>query len=98
MPNFQVRHSRRLHHGQAKYPPLLANRHCRGFCWLNPSVVAAQTAANLNCSWCIGPGEAANNAVRWSSLNGEARIYLINQANDVNNAVALVDAHKAKTL
>ena len=60
------------------------------FCWLNASVVSAQTATDLNCSLCVGPGEVANGAVRWPSLDAAARGFLINQANDVNTAVALV--------
>jgi len=60
------------------------------FCWLTTSVVMAQTATDLNCSLCVGPGEVANGAIRWSSLDAAAQGFLINQANDVNAAVALV--------
>ena len=66
------------------------------FCWLNASVVMAQTATNLNCNWCVGPGEVANGAVRWPSLNAAVRGFLIDQANDVNAAVALVNAQEAR--
>jgi hypothetical protein len=31
------------------------------FCWFNASMVSAQTATNLDCAWCVGPGE-----VGWS--------------------------------
>ncbi len=53
------------------------------FCWLNASVVSAQTATDLTCSNCVGPGEVAPNAIAYSSFNGAARTYLVNQANQV---------------
>ena len=38
------------------------------FCWLNASVGSAQTATNLKCNWCVGPGEVGWNAVGWAML------------------------------
>ncbi len=37
------------------------------FCWLNTSIVAAQTATDLNCSNCVGPGEVANDTASGSA-------------------------------
>ena len=38
------------------------------FCLLNASVVSAQTATNLKCNWCVGPGEISWNAVEWGAF------------------------------
>ena len=62
------------------------------FCWLNTSVVSAETATDLDCEGCVGWGEVAGNAVGWWELSYAARVFLNNQANDVNNAVAQVNA------
>ena len=62
------------------------------FCWLNTSVVSAETATDLDCNGCVGPREIAGNAVGWYDFSYAARVFLINQANDVNNAVAQVNA------
>ncbi len=53
------------------------------FCWLSASIVSAQNATDLTCSNCVGPGEVAPNAIAYGSLNGQARQFLANQANDV---------------
>ncbi len=66
------------------------------FCWLNTSIVAAQTATDLNCSNCVGLGEIANNTVGWFKLDGSARNFLTRQANDVNGFDARVDALEAR--
>ena len=65
-------------------------------CWLNTSVVAAQTATDVNCTRCVGRGEIDFNTVTWSSFDWAARQYLINQANDVNASVALVNGLEAR--
>ena len=52
-------------------------------CLLLTSVVSAQTATNLNCTGCVNKGEVANNTVSWFNLDGVARGFLTNQANDV---------------
>ncbi len=62
------------------------------FCLLNTSIVSAQTATDLNCSDCVGPGEVAPNTVGWFSFSPSARNFLTNQANDVNGFDARVDA------
>ena len=53
-------------------------------CLLSTSIVSAQTATDLDCTWCVGKGEVANNTVGWFNLDGPARAFLINQANTVN--------------
>ncbi len=62
------------------------------FCLFNASVVSAQTATDLNCSNCVGPGEVAPDTVGWFSFSPSARNFLTNQANDVNGFDARVDA------
>ena len=65
------------------------------FYLLNTGLASAQTATNLNCFKCVGQGEVANNAVSWLNLDGAARGYLINQANNVAalaNDVAALEA------
>ena len=54
------------------------------FCWLSASVVSAQTATNLNCAWCVGPGEVAWNAVGWWTLDPSLRQGLTAQQNDID--------------
>lgn len=53
------------------------------FCLLNMSAVSAQTATDLNCAGCVGPGEVANNTVECLTLDGAARGFLTVQADDV---------------
>ncbi len=65
-------------------------------CLLSTSIVSAQTATDLNCNGCVGQGEVANNTVSWLNLDGPARAFLINQANDVNGFDARVDALQAR--
>ena len=66
------------------------------FCLFNASIVSAQTATDLNCSNCVGPGEVANNTVGWFKFSPSARNFLTNQANDVNGFDARVDALQAR--
>ena len=57
------------------------------FCLLNASVASAQTATNLNCTWCVGPGEIGWGAVGFAVLDPEFREYVDSRANrfKVNN-------------
>lgn len=54
------------------------------FCWFNASIVSAQTATNVECSWCIGRGEIGWNAVPWSALDPLVRQNLQAQQDDIN--------------
>ncbi len=54
------------------------------FCLLNTSVVCAQTATNLKCAWCVGPGELAWNTVGWFTLDPSLRQGLIAQQDKIN--------------
>ncbi len=65
------------------------------FCLLITSVVSAQNATDLNCDRCVGRGEVANNTVGWFNLDGAARAFLINQANDVDGFDARLSALEA---
>ena len=65
------------------------------FCLLNTSIVSAQTATDLNCVGCVGPGEVAPDTVGWFSFSPSARNFLTNQANDVNALVARVEELEA---
>ena len=47
------------------------------FCLLNANIVSAQTATNVECFWCIGPGEVGQDAVFWGSLNPTVRNRII---------------------
>ena len=47
------------------------------FCLLSASVVLAQTATDLNCSNCVGPGEVANNTVTWTTIDQKQRNWFI---------------------
>ena len=51
------------------------------FCWLNTSVVSAQTATDLNCNRCVGKGEVARNTVGWFNLDEPARAFLRRREN-----------------
>ena len=65
------------------------------FCLLSTSIVSAQTATDLNCAGCVGPGEVAPNAVAYGSLDANARGFLANQANNVAALKAQVEALEA---
>jgi hypothetical protein len=65
------------------------------FCLLNANIVSAQTATNLKCFWCVGPGEVGFNAVGWSSLSPLLRQGLTADANDVAALEARVAALEA---
>ena len=66
------------------------------FCWLNAGVASAQTATDLNCSNCVNAGEVAPNSIAYGSLDANARNFLINQANTVQELGAEVDALEAR--
>ena len=53
-------------------------------CLLNTSVVSAQTATNLKCAWCVGPGELRWNTVGWFTLDPTLRQGLIAQQDKIN--------------
>ena len=63
------------------------------FCLFNASIVSAQTATDLNCSNCVGPGEVAPNSIQYRSLDANARGFLAAQANTVDGFNARLDGN-----
>ena len=61
------------------------------FCWLNTSVISAETATNLDCFWCVGPGEVGYDAVPWASLSPSLRQALQAQFDQINTLQQQVD-------
>ena len=62
------------------------------FCWLNPSVVSAQTATDVDCDRCVEAGELSYGTVGWWEVSYGFKRHMNNQAADASNALASVNA------
>jgi len=62
------------------------------FCLFNASIVSAQTATNLKCSWCVDPGELSWNAVSWWTLDPSLRQGLTAQQDTLDALNGRLDA------
>jgi len=66
------------------------------FCWLNASVVSAETATDVDCVRCVEAGELAYGSVGWYEVSFGFQRHMNNQAADSSNAIAAVTALVAR--